>query len=269
MYSLRDEKRVWFDGQEQSGMWAGGGKVWTKPAAAPAVTIASLYGVGLGQIPMHIAPEHALVNTSGNVVTATNMGGAEERFDCTKQGSGVIPITNGKFYPPVGGTGYLQPANAADLIGTRLFMVAGVDQASVGNLNIAGRSNGSTDGVRTNIQWIRASNLLRLLRWNGASWESRDLNLGEVIGPDLRLIEIEVAPGGKIRAWLDGTLRGEAANVWPNFLIGRIFGGYNSPFLAGPATDILSFITDGSAAMDETAAIIRRELAAKNGLTLP
>lgn len=224
------------------------------------------YGTGLGQIPGHLAPESATLS-SGNVTAVANLGGAGAALNATKSGSGNITLTNGRFTIASGTSPYLTLATAGDLVGTRLYMVASIDQASTGNLNIAGHSVSTAAGGRTNIQWVRASNLLRLLRWNGASWESRDLDLGEVIGPNLRLIEIEIGDNDVIRVWMDGTLRATGTNPWADFIVSRIFAGYNSPYFSGTATDILWLRTDGT--QDAAGASVRQELAQKNGLTLP
>ena len=237
---------------------------WTiQSATSP---ISDYYGTGLGQIPGHLAPESATLSSS-NVTSVANLGGAGAALNAAKSGSGNIALTNGRFAIAAGTSPYLTLATAGDLVGTRLYMVAGIDQASVGNLNIAGHSVSTAAGGRTNIQWVRASNLLRLLRWNGASWESRDLDLGEVIGPNLRLIEIEIGDNDVIRVWMDGTLRATGTNPWADFIVSRIFAGYNSPYFSGTATDILWLRTDG--AQDAAGERVRQELAQKNGLTLP
>ena len=231
------------------------------------MSLAPIYGTGLGQVPRHLAPDSATVNTSSYVTSVANLGGAGATGNATKTGSGNIVLTGGRFVIAAGTSPYLNLASPIDMAGNRLYMVLGIDQGTTGNLNIAGHSASTADGGRTNIQWIRASNLLRLLRWNGTAWQGADFDLGEVIGPDLRLIEIEVSDSKAVRVWLDGELKDTGSIAWADFQISRVFAGYNTPYFAGPATDWLWLRTDGN--QDATADQVRQELALRNGLSLP
>lgn len=268
MYSIRDEKRLWFDGQEQSGMWAGGGKVWSKPAAA--VTIADLYGIGPGQVPIHLSPSNVGLNASQQVVSAPNMADnqAGANYNAAKTGTNSIYILDGKFHVPTTAP-LLNFANTINLIDARLFMLLNIDLASVGNTVFAGRNSGTGDGQRVNFQWVRASNALRLIRWDGVAGPAIDLSMGAYspLGT-MRLFELHLMPD-HATMWMDGHAVSDAPHSFADLFFGRIMAGYSNPTFTGLMGDVIVMRDDGSPAMVEIASTIRRELAAKFDIALP
>lgn len=227
-------------------------------AAAP---FAAYYGTGLGQIPLHLDPARAVV--SGGVVTSIpNAGGAGAAFNATPSGS--VTISGGRLVA-TSTSDYLSLANLADLVGTRFFIVARMTNDESTSVTFAGRSDGALANQRVNLRW--QTNGMAYSIWDGAAFQTPVVsNTTDRLGAATRLIEVGIA--GNIRFWIDGVLKDTDANPFSQFLINRLLGGHNPPFFTGQVADILSMITDGSAAMDARAVQIRQLLAAKHGLTV-
>lgn len=237
-------------------------------AGAPAAPdpIAAFYGVGLGQVPLHLAPEDAILDGSGNVTTVANRGGAGAAFAATATATGITRSGNLLTVPAT--NVWLNLANPADMVGTRLFIVAALADGLTGAINFTGRSAASVDGGRTNIRWDITNSRFQLQRYNGTTFESAVLLPGSSpLGTALHLIEVEVA-AGMARLFVDGVALGTAAAAWPNLLSDRIFAGHSAPYFTGQAGDVLSVVTDGTPARDATMLSIRQFLAAKHGITL-
>lgn len=235
-------------------------------AVAGGPTLASYYGTGLGQIPLHLAPEDAVLDGNGNVVSFPNSGGAGAAFNGTPTN---ITITRSGNLLTVSGasTGTLILANAADLVGAHLFIVAalapGIERTRT--VDFAGRSAGAASGDRAALN-LTAGGQLNAPRWDGTAWISHTGNV-ITLGAGLRLIEIAIA-GGQVLFWLDGVAVGSRPFGYADFLLNRLLGTSSSNGFLGQVGDILSMITDGSAAMGTRAAEIRAILGAKHGITL-
>ncbi|MDF3606160.1 hypothetical protein PE067_08475 [Paracoccus sp. DMF-8] len=71
------------------------------------------------------------------------------------------------------------------------------------------------------------------------------------------------------KVWENGVLfAGDGTAAYPDFYLQRILWGYLSTSFVGAAKDIISMVTDGSAAMDATVTAIRAYLANKHGLAV-
>ena len=231
----------------------------------PADPFADLYGTGMGQMPMLYVPEDAVLDGTGNVVSIANRGGASAAFAATATGTGITRTGNLLTVPAT--NTWLALANPADLIGTRLFMVAAVDPAATGIINFAGRFGAEAAGERSNVRWDLANNRFMIQRRNAAAaWDILTLN-GTALGSALHLLEIEFA-GGTSRLWIDGALQSSMANAWPDLRVDRIFAGTLTPFFLGTAGIVGTVITDGTPALDPVMLRVRQTLAGRYWITL-
>ena len=231
----------------------------------PADPFADLYGTGLGQMPMDIDPAAAVLDGSGNVTSIANKGGAGAAFDATATATGITR-TGGLLNVPDTSV-YLSLANAADLAGARLFMVASVSPALTDRVNFAGHAVGVSDGQRTNIYWEASQQRLLLQRRDEFGLKDTAIPSSAALPAGLNLIEVEIA-AGQARFWINGTLRGTAAFSWANFYLTRIFAGFSIPFFAGQGGRIQSVITDGTPALDPVMLRVRQTLAGQFGITV-
>lgn len=219
--------------------------------------LAELYGTGLGQIPLHLAPEYAVLDGSGNVVSVPNRGGAGAAFDSAATGSGIL-IADGMFSVPTFGP-YLQMGAAADLVGIRAFFIG---QPSA-DLPHDARIMGSADH-NTHVRVNRVNSRISLFRGG------ETVNTGGFHGPPaaLRLYELEIT-GGAVRVFINGAQSGTTDPLaWPDMKIDRIFSGQSTYPFQGLAGAFASVITDGSASYDPVMQQVRQVLAAKHGITL-
>lgn len=228
-------------------------------------SLAALYGVGMGQIPLHLAPEAAVL-TAGSIESIPNRAGAGAAFDAAKAGTETLTMEGALVRVPAG-VAYLNLASAANLVGCRLFIVTGFSDGLVGNINFAGRSSGAGAGERTNLRWDTGNTRLQLQRWDGAAFGSALLDSDLTLGTALRLVEVEVA-AGLARLWINGALQSSVSLAWPDFYVGRVFAGHSAPFFSGLAGDVLSVVTDGAPARDAVMLTVRSALAAKHGIAL-
>ena len=228
-----------------------------RPASVDADPIAGLYGTGMGQIPMHHDPEAAVLDGNGNVTSIANRGGAGPLFNATASATGITRTGNLLNVTSQGLR--LVLANPADMVGTRLFIVAAFDPASVPDPRLFGNASPVNFGRIHQTQ----GNLL-LSRAGAQVFLASPTNLGNT----LHLFEIELA-GGKASYWVDGVLRESAANAWTDFTITMLYGATTGFGFIGRSGAVLSVVTDGTAARDGTMLDVRRALAAKHGITLP
>lgn len=233
-------------------------------APAPAPTLSAYYGTGMGQVPLHLNPSDAVMS-GADVASIPNSGGAGAAFNATATTTGITRSGNLLTVPST--SVWLNLANAADLVGTRMFFVAALAAGLTGAINFTGRSEASVDGGRANIRWDITNSRFQLQRYNGTAFDSALLPGSGPLGAALHLIELEVA-GGTARLFVDGVALGTAAVAWPNLLSDRIFAGHSAPFFTGQAGDVLSVITDGTPARDATMLAVRQIIAAKHGIAI-
>lgn len=226
-------------------------------SSPPADPLAALYGVGMGQIPLHLAPEDAVLDGGGNVLTVPNRGGAGAAFGATSTGTGMTRA-NGRLQIPA--EVWLTLANHADIVGTRFFFVAALP---AGMANDAVRFLGNT---AVNLARIRALAGEVLFQRNGVNLTLAGVSPGSA----LHLFEIEIISGGTSRLFVDGAQASSAATpaTFTDFLVNRVFAGPSVPSFTGQAGDVLSVITDGTLARDPTMLTVRQTLAAKHGVAL-
>lgn len=233
----------------------------TFPAAA-VPSIASLYGTGLGQVPLHLDPANAVMS-GADVVSIPNSGGAGAALNSTANTTGITSSDNLLTFPDGNTTRWLNLPGTFNAIGMRLFFVARF--AAMGTFQtLAGRSSGTGSGARTNIRLTNTSNGFLLQRWDGTIFDGPMVNTSAV-GTVLHLFEVEMLAGG-MSVWMDGQTASVALPTWPDFMIGRIFHGHSTPCFSGDAGDVVTLAVDGNQASQ--IATIRNALAAKHGLTL-
>lgn len=231
----------------------GPGYAWAKPDP-----IEARYGVGaVGRIPLHYAPR---LVSDGTISSWVNRGGAGPYFDGSSTGN--VKAGTVMQMPP-----YIELANIAEAVGTRIFAVAStaVNDTRVlfggasGNItaSIIELEKRSTTTYRINVrQQIDGV----LTTWSSAAFTESLNNRG--------LYEIETLPN-RWKFWRNGTLISNitrtissfpVACIGANHLRGQIFSGHMG--------DVLSLIADGSAASDSAAVEVRQRVASANGITL-
>lgn len=227
-----------------------------RPASVNADPIAGFYGTGMGQIPLHLRAEDAVLDGGGNVTTVENRGGAGAMFNATATATGMTRTGKLLIVPT---TAYLSIANPADLVGVRMFFVAQADAAMYRYARILGNTS--------------PQNLTRVDKDTGQFLMQRagvSVSLAGTgpIGVSLRLYEIEIA-GGQAKLIVDGVQLSQGACSFTDFTINMIGAAFDSVGFSGGLGDLISVITDGTAARDGTMMDVRRALAAKHGITLP
>lgn len=230
----------------------GPGYAWAKPDP-----IEARYGVGaVGKIPLHYAPR---LVPDGTISSWANRGGAGAYFDGTSTGN----VKTGALMqmPP-----YIELANIAEAVGTRIFAVAST------NINatrvLFGGASGNTD---SNIELEKRStttyriNVRQFIDGVSTGWSSAAFT--ESLN-NRALYEIETLPN-RWRFWRNGTLITNITRTISSFPITRI--GSSSaglqPF-SGHMGDVLSLIADGTAASDSAAVEVRQRVASANGIAL-
>lgn len=226
-----------------------------RTAPAPA-TIASFYGVGLGQVPMHLDPA-AAVMSGADVVSVPNSGGAGALFNATKAGTGSI--TRDGNLLQIGAAGpYFGLATAADVYGTRVFFVASLNIAIANFPRFLGSVTHNT--------------LARMDDDTGQFLFQRDgisrPFTGVAPGTALHLFEIAME-AGVASLWVDRTQVGSAAVPWTDFRADRLLAANTDlNTFVGAVGDLVSLIVDGTGNQAAQIATIRNVLAAKHGITL-
>lgn len=216
-----------------------------RTTAAPAPTLADLYGTGLGQVPLHLAPEDAVLDGSDFVASLPNRAGNNS---ATASTTGIT--RSGNLLTTPGGP-FLSLAGAVNLFGSRLFLVAALAPAAVGTgVRLAGRNASGSD--RTEIHLNAPNNGIGLRRWNGTVYEAFNVPLPAATGSAMHLIEIEIT-GGTARAWVDGETNGSGVAVpagWTDFLVDKVLAAQNAPAFSGQAGDICALLVDGNQAAE-------------------
>ena len=225
-----------------------------RPASANTDPITLRYGTGMEQIPLHHDPEDAVLDGNGNVTSIANRGGAGPLFNATASATGIT--RTGNLLNVTSQDLRLVLANPADMVGTRLFIVAAFDPASVPDPRLFGSSSPVNFGRIHQTQ----GNLL-LSRAGAQAFLVSPTNLGNA----LHLFEIEMA-GGKASYWVDGVLRESAANAWTDFTINLLYGATTGFGFIGRSGVVLSVITDGAPEREPTMLAVRRSLVAKHGI---
>lgn len=180
----------------------GPGFSWNRPPR-----LSDFYGVGPGQIAIHLHSDNAVRDGNGNIQTFINSGGAGAMFNANRIGS-VIPLTDKALDFTSAPKGYFETGNVADLNGARLMYVF-----SLRNYTVTTRWLGS-DGVEfrssTNTQgWT-------IQMWSSLSGTgSSFVNLFTTRQPNedkFVLVETEYLGNGKISTWINGVRLGNSTN---------------------------------------------------------
>ncbi|ARJ70076.1 hypothetical protein B0A89_10970 [Paracoccus contaminans] len=238
----------------------GPGYAWTRP-----LTIPDLYGVARGQVPIHLAASRATVGADGNVTAVPNAGGAGAMFDAAPADA-AVPIVNGGLSLDVGS---LMLANPADLIGVRLFVVA--TRTSGQQVYFLGGPASINGGTARTMRFFHSNfadgSVASTINLAGSTTGKLPRAVGQMV-----LNEVQLLPSG-LRAWQNG-VEADAAGTAIGLdkvlinVIGRGEPANLSPRWTGPVFEIVSLITDGSAALDSQISVIRQALAGKYGLSL-
>ena len=183
------------------------------------------YGLGEGQIGIHLTTDGARVDGGGQVTGLINQGAAGALFDATVLGA---PLTrNGHTLQLSGSTGTPTLATRASIMGIRLMWV--MDCAGLtANMRLFGSDVAGTDDYE--LRMIVAFN--RIYAWtnNGGTSAGQNIHSGNYTYPTsgLHLFEIELSPAGWA-VYLNGALIGSAAILaapfQTDFLLDRIGQG--------------------------------------------
>ena len=267
LFLLRDQKKGWLGGVEQTAMWRGGQQMWEKSAAAPPPEIEDFYGTDVGQVRIHLDPDNAVLGSSQQVTSVPNTGGGGATYNSTKAGSGNITVANHRFQLSASGQ-HLNMANSFDLKGHHIFFAVRIDTDLAGNVNMMGANLSTSAGDRTNIQMVRSSGAANLLRWTGTSMQSGSYGMGEPYDNTLVLLEYAWTGATRTRFWHNGIPHEDKATPWANFKL-KLFGlGYNTPGVKGELSDFVAMVADESQLSEDRAVLIRQALARKHGITL-
>lgn len=244
------------------------------PVNPPVDPLAALYGTGVGQVPLHLIPENAVLDGSGNVTSVSNQGGAGSAFAVTANTTGIT-LSGARFNVPSANVHLLLPA-LINMVGSRLFMLVqpAAPVPTSGTTSFAGRagSTGVDDNRNTlRYDWTNKRFQAQRYSWDGTSGSTNTTAISSnteiILSNKESLIELEFS-GEAFRSWIDGAFTGQAAFSQTSFSVDRFFSGQTSPFFTGLAGDILLFKTDGSSAMATHITTIRNMYVRKYGLIL-
>lgn len=226
-----------------------------RPPIRPIATLARYYGTGLGQVPLHLAPEDAVLDASGNVTGIANKGGAGASFNAVVAGAGMrreggmLNITSTALTADL--------TTPVEVVGTRMFVIAH-PAAADGSYRYFGYLGSS----------LRIAPPQAIIHKGGSPAVTGTISSGVPTLPEPSLLEVQLL-GGAFSLWVNGLFVGSAPFDVPSLLFSRIGrGNVAGAEYLGRLGDITSFITDGSPAMNARAAEIRRLLAAKHGIPL-
>lgn len=250
---LDQTARLFHGSAEMAEAWLGGVRVWAKPDP-----IEARYGVGtVGKIPLHYAPR---LVPDGTISSWANRGGAGPYFD----GSSTGNVKTGALMqmPP-----YIELANIAEAVGTRIFAVAStaINETRALFGGASGNITESTIELEKRSTTTYRINIRQRIDGVLTGWASA--NFTESLN-NLALYEIETLPN-RWRFWRNGTLISNITRTISSFPVACI--GANSSrgqVFSGHMGDVLSLIADGSAASDSAAVEVRQRVASANGITL-
>lgn len=251
---LDQAAQLWHGGVAIREAWVGGKRVWH------ADPLAKYYGTGLGQIPLDLRSENAVLDGSGNIVSVTNTGGAGALFDATMGGTPTPPALDAIDI----GLSWLRLANPADLNGTRLFVLS--RRTSPAQAYFAGAQTGGEVPDTTSIRYVHQGTNETIVA--GISSPSPGA-IPRGVGV-WSLIEVQVLPSD-VRLWYNGREVAPGSGRTTPFyvsIIGRHPDTVTTPTWSGQIDALVSLVIDGTGGHDSTIASIRQTLAARRGITL-
>lgn len=222
LLNLRDAQRIWTNGSEVKSLWIAGQR-WDKP-----VLLSDSYGVGPGQISVHINTDGAVLDGAGMVTGLVNHGGAGQHFDATVVGQ-PIQINADHTISITPSSGAPRLANAADIQNIRFMFVVQFDHLA-NNDRLFGGSHSS--GYRFEIQHLIAGDGRRRIRaWSNVSGGGMATNQGWEAYPTtgFHIVEIELT-NQFMRLFIDGLERNSATTIWADstpFLLDYIGSAWN------------------------------------------
>lgn len=223
----------------------------------PADPLATFYGTGAGQIPLHLST--AGTSPSGGPATAiANAGGAGSALDATV--SGAAMLVDGPYLTTGAAHGFPILPATVDLAAGRLIWV----MQAVGLVNLARFLGHTGSEIRANI----TAQGFTLQLWSNATGSGLTANPGTRVPAEDRafLCEAEIS-GGAGRFFIDGSSLGTAPVEWASFPISRIGRGTGSATpLEGGLGDVI-FVNGGGAAA-ATIAAVRAAMSDRFGLGL-
>lgn len=132
------------------------GASWNEP------TINDFYGVGEGNIAIHLSTDAATV-TGGMATALQNLGGAGSHFDGVSNPASGLPVVDTNFIQLKGSTNRFTLANEADLLNVRIFTVLSFDNV-VNNARLFGATG--PDGTRYEVMFLTQAGGRKMLRFN-------------------------------------------------------------------------------------------------------
>lgn len=224
----------------------------------PPDPLPALYGTGLGQIPLHLAPEDAVLAGNGNVTGIANRGGAGAAFNATASATGISK--SGALLNVTEAAARLALAVPADLVGVRTFMVVALSPTADPFSRLLGHPSPA------NLVRVNASTGQLLAQRSGVN--NFLTAPATPPGTTLRLWEVEFA-AGRVKVWMNGVLAHDGAHTFADFQASLIFAsGFDANGFTGTAGDIVSVITDGTPARDATMLTVRQSIAAEHGIPI-
>lgn len=222
---------------------------------AVAPSLSAYYGTGMGQIPLHLLPDDAVLDGGGNVVSIANRGGAGAAFNMSVIGTG---ITRQSGLLNIASTSVqANLATPANMVGTRMFFVA---QPSVSTNSY--RYFGATGTA------VRIGAGQVVLFRGGVPQTTGTIASGvpDIASPTLIEMELD---GTAVRVWFNGVSVGSAGFAVADFQVDRLARGNSAGSeFTGLMGDVLSVITDSAPARDSTMLAVRQIVAAKHGIAL-
>ncbi|WP_139291341.1 hypothetical protein [Paracoccus sp. SM22M-07] len=245
--------------------WRTFGSVWgglmgsVAPPPTPA-TIAEMYGIGPGQVPLR-AKVSTAVMSGENIVRVPNAGGAGSAFDMIA-GTSAITITDGAadLMPDEYFRFGTSAATPPDLMDTTVFMRAKLRSVAVDQY-FFGQGSPQTD------IYLKAGGAQMVFNRRSEvtnQFETVTIPLSPAVEAVERSYEISVDPAGPITVVVEGQLRGTGTHPgWPSLRVWNFASGrnpVNANGLNALVKDVLSLRRGGN--HDANRAVIRAEWAA-------
>lgn len=254
---LRNAKRIKTEAGEVKSIKTAGG-VWLSKHTP------LYYGVGLGEIPIDIDPNRAVVDGTGKVTSIPNSGGAGSVFDLASHNS-VVTVENGMLAFDASS---LRFASRADCMGVHAFFVVVNDSQSIADYMFTGYNGGDNPGEKTGSTLQVGSDRITFDRWNGTGFDTT-LAFNISLTPELALLELEFLPG-TLQLWRNGVSLGTQTLTagWTDYYIDLIGQGPTAATWKGKIGRLMFVITDGGVASSRSVHVMRDNLAEQFSIAL-
>lgn len=235
---LGEQRRLWFNSQEQKKMFLAGLNTWTRPPG-----IVDFYGVTQDTIPLDLQLSKSEF-ASGDFVRLSNQGGASplfamhsnspEKFTINSMGGAVLNPKNA-----------FSISNRPDMMNTRVFICVDIK-----SLNKDQYFMGATS-PQSNVYLNAAGTSIIVNRRNPDTnlVETTSLNLLSPVTTGMKLYEIDFALSGTLELYINGVLQSTASHTFPQFILTQIASGqapWNGWGLHADLYRVCSLIKGGS-----------------------